>query len=196
VLVVVIAAALHAVREGTTSCCFASTPTAVWALSANRAPFRDHNTAVERFSDPLRGRHRQLQFSDAESGDLVGRHALRHRRPMLGPPLLGGAAGRRVGGDERPTAGSDRGQSRVENRRVRSPKISYLARPAKKVGSIMTVDLNDEERRVLVNLVTREIEGSSYPLSAMVQRYQRIRAKLLGEELAPPGPLPPRSGSH
>lgn len=49
----------------------------------------------------------------------------------------------------------------------------------------MTVDLTDEERAALINLLTVEIEGSKFPLSPRTEMLKRIRAKLRGEQPAP-----------
>jgi hypothetical protein len=55
----------------------------------------------------------------------------------------------------------------------------------------MSIDLTDEERSALVNMLTVEIEASKYPLSPRIEMLKRIRAKLrLG---AVPPPEPPRS---
>jgi hypothetical protein len=50
----------------------------------------------------------------------------------------------------------------------------------------VTIDLTDEERQLLVNLLTIEIEGSKYPLSPRIEQLKRIRAKLRGEAAPPP----------
>jgi hypothetical protein len=47
----------------------------------------------------------------------------------------------------------------------------------------MTIDLTDEERQLLVNILTVEIEASKYPLSPRIEQIKRIRTKLRGEEL-------------
>lgn len=47
------------------------------------------------------------------------------------------------------------------------------------------MDLDDDERHVLVNLLTAEIQTSRFPLSEHTVRLKRIRAKLLGEAPAP-----------
>jgi hypothetical protein len=43
-------------------------------------------------------------------------------------------------------------------------------------------DLTDEERRLLVNLLTVEIEASKFPLSPRIELLKRVRAKLRGDE--------------
>jgi len=48
-------------------------------------------------------------------------------------------------------------------------------------AKLMAVDLTDDERKLLVNLLTVEIEGSKFPLSARIESLKRIRAKLRGE---------------
>jgi hypothetical protein len=50
------------------------------------------------------------------------------------------------------------------------------------------VDLTDEERHALIGLLTTEIEASRYPLSPRIVLLKGIRAKLGGEEMAPPSP--------
>ena len=42
----------------------------------------------------------------------------------------------------------------------------------------MADDLTDDERKLLVNLLTVEIEGSKFPLSPRIESMKRIRAKL------------------
>lgn len=49
----------------------------------------------------------------------------------------------------------------------------------------MPNDLTDDERKLLVNMLTLEIEGSKFPLSQRVEALKRIRAKLRSEEPAP-----------
>jgi hypothetical protein len=56
----------------------------------------------------------------------------------------------------------------------------------------MPVDLTDEERQLLVNLLTIEIEASKFPLSPRIEQLKRIRAKLRGEP-APVGTPEPSS---
>jgi hypothetical protein len=51
----------------------------------------------------------------------------------------------------------------------------------------MAIDLTDDERKPLVNLLTVEIEASKFPLSPRMEMLKRIRAKLRGE--AAPQPL-------
>jgi hypothetical protein len=46
----------------------------------------------------------------------------------------------------------------------------------------MTVDLTDDERTALINLLIIEIEASKFPLSPRIEQLKRIRAKLRGEE--------------
>ncbi len=62
----------------------------------------------------------------------------------------------------------------------------------------MSVDLADDERTALINLLTVEIEASKFPLSPRIEQLKRIRAKLRGDE--PPAPPSPkrqkRSGSE
>jgi len=55
----------------------------------------------------------------------------------------------------------------------------------------MTVELADDERKLLVNLLTVEIEGSKFPLSPRIEVLKRIRAKLRGEEPEPRQPERP-----
>jgi hypothetical protein len=57
----------------------------------------------------------------------------------------------------------------------------------------MIVDLTDDEREALLNLITVEIQSSHYPLSPRITRLKRIRAKLTGEAVsaAPTGPNEP-----
>ena len=42
--------------------------------------------------------------------------------------------------------------------------------------------LTDDERQLLINLLTVEIEGSRYPLSPRIVMLKRITAKLRGKE--------------
>jgi len=42
----------------------------------------------------------------------------------------------------------------------------------------VAVELTDEERAALVNMLTVEIEASKYPLSPRIELLKRIRAKL------------------
>lgn len=49
----------------------------------------------------------------------------------------------------------------------------------------MPIDLTDEERQALINMLTVEIEQSKLPLSPRIEQLKRIRAKLRGEEPAP-----------
>jgi hypothetical protein len=42
----------------------------------------------------------------------------------------------------------------------------------------LTVDLTDDERQALINLLTVEIEASKFPLSPRIEQLKRIRAKL------------------
>lgn len=50
------------------------------------------------------------------------------------------------------------------------------------------IELTDEERRLLINMLTVEIEACKYPLRPRVERLKRIRAKLGGEEMATTAP--------
>ena len=43
-------------------------------------------------------------------------------------------------------------------------------------GTGVTVDLTDDERTALVNLLTVEIEASKFPLSPRIEQLKRIRA--------------------
>jgi hypothetical protein len=52
-------------------------------------------------------------------------------------------------------------------------------------------DLTAEERQVLVNLLTVEIEASKFPLSPRIHQLKAIRAKLRGEE-SPATPKRPK----
>src|SRR5258708_39515055 len=49
--------------------------------------------------------------------------------------------------------------------------------------------LSDDERKLLVNVLTVEIEGSKFPLSPRMVALKAIRAKLRGES-PPPEPVP------
>jgi hypothetical protein len=57
----------------------------------------------------------------------------------------------------------------------------------------MAIDLTDDERKPLVNLLTVEIEASKFPLSPRMEMLKRIRAKLRGEEPAAPTALSNRN---
>jgi hypothetical protein len=46
----------------------------------------------------------------------------------------------------------------------------------------MPLDLTNDERKLLVNLLTVEIEASKFPLSPRIELLKRVRAKLRGEE--------------
>lgn len=48
-----------------------------------------------------------------------------------------------------------------------------------------SVDLTDEERETLINMLTTEIEASKFPLSLRIERLKRIRAKLKAEAPEP-----------
>jgi hypothetical protein len=50
----------------------------------------------------------------------------------------------------------------------------------------VTIDLTDEERAALANMLTVEIEASKFPLSARIEMLKRIRATLRGEEPSAP----------
>ncbi len=50
----------------------------------------------------------------------------------------------------------------------------------------MPFDLTDEERQLLVNTITVEIEASKFPLSPRIEALKRIREKLLDETEPPP----------
>src|SRR5690242_9068754 len=49
-------------------------------------------------------------------------------------------------------------------------------------GRAVTIDLTDEERVALDNMLTDEIAVSRYPLSPRIEMLKRVRAKLRGEE--------------
>jgi hypothetical protein len=49
--------------------------------------------------------------------------------------------------------------------------------------------LSDDERKLLVNVLTVEIETSNFPLSPRIVALKAIRAKLRGES-PPPAPAP------
>jgi hypothetical protein len=58
------------------------------------------------------------------------------------------------------------------------------------------LELTEEERQALVNLLTVEIETSRFPLSLRIEALKRIRAKLRGDEVLPDKPKRrPRSRS-
>ena len=44
----------------------------------------------------------------------------------------------------------------------------------------MNIDLDDDERRILIDLLTVEINKSSFPLSERIARLKRVRVKLVG----------------
>lgn len=54
----------------------------------------------------------------------------------------------------------------------------------------MLDDLTDEERRLLVDILTLEITGSKFPLSPRTESLKRVMAKLLKESPAPPKEAP------
>jgi hypothetical protein len=45
--------------------------------------------------------------------------------------------------------------------------------------------LSDDEKKLLINLLTVEIEASKFPLSPRIESLKRIRAKLRGESVQP-----------
>ncbi len=47
----------------------------------------------------------------------------------------------------------------------------------------MTVDLTEEEREALIDLLTDQIQSSGAPLAPRVLRWKRIRDKLRGKPL-------------
>jgi hypothetical protein len=57
-------------------------------------------------------------------------------------------------------------------------------------------ELTREERQLLINLLTVEIEASKYPLSPRLEQLKRIGAKLSGKTIAPEPPARPRSRSR
>lgn len=59
----------------------------------------------------------------------------------------------------------------------------------------MPDDLTDDEKKLLINLLTLEIEANKFPLSPRVESLKRIRAKLKGESVprAPPPKPKPKS---
>jgi hypothetical protein len=56
----------------------------------------------------------------------------------------------------------------------------------------VTVDLTDDERQILVNMLTLEIEASRFPLSRRVEALKGILAKLRSEAAPPPAPVRPK----
>jgi hypothetical protein len=57
-----------------------------------------------------------------------------------------------------------------------------------------TVELTEEERRLLISVLMVEIQSSKYPLSPRIVMLKRIRAKLRGETPAPQQPPRVRAG--
>jgi hypothetical protein len=56
---------------------------------------------------------------------------------------------------------------------------------AGQTAEAVTVDLTDDERQALVNLLTVELDPHKFPLSPRIEALKGIRAKVRGEEPPP-----------
>ena len=60
----------------------------------------------------------------------------------------------------------------------------------------MAIDLTEDERQALIELLAAEIASDRFRLSPRLERLKRIKAKLSGEEPRPEPPRRPRSRSR